>query len=102
MKKAIGFLLAVFSMLALSIPAFADAIVPTVEERSDPWLIFALILVIFALRYGMAVFDAVDPVTAHQPALRLVETVVRGALSGLLVGRGLGVLLSARAMRAAH
>ena len=43
MKKAIGFLLAVFSMLALSIPAFADAIVPTVEERSDPWLIFALI-----------------------------------------------------------
>lgn len=66
------------------------------------WLIFALILVIFALRYGMAVFDAVDPVAAHQPALRLVETVVRGALSGLLVGRGLGVLLSARAMRAAH
>ncbi len=66
------------------------------------WLIFALILVIFALRYGMAVFDAVDPVAAHQPALRLVETVVRGALSGLLVGRGLGVLLSARAMRGVH
>ena len=46
MKKALSIILAVFCMLALSIPAFADAIVPivpTVEEKSDSWLIVVLI-----------------------------------------------------------
>lgn len=63
-------------------------------------LVFALILVIFALRYGMAVFDAVAPATSHLPVLRLGETAIRGTLSGVLIGRGLGVLLAARALRA--
>ena len=43
MKKALSIILAVICMLALSIPAFADAIVPTVEEKSDSWLIVVLI-----------------------------------------------------------
>ena len=44
MKKAFGILLAVFCMLAMRIPAFADALVPsTIEKRSDPSLIIALV-----------------------------------------------------------
>ncbi len=49
MKKAFGLILAVICMLALRVPALADAIVPlrpTIEKKSDPSLIIALVVAV--------------------------------------------------------
>jgi len=56
------------------------------------WLPLALIVGIFTLRYGVSVGQALNPELRQAAAVLLPVSVLYGAISGLLLGRALGLL----------
>ena len=56
------------------------------------WLPMLVILGIFMFKYGLGVFQAMQPQLAGQPEFQLGVAAVSGALSGLLLGRAARLL----------
>ena len=60
------------------------------------WLPMAIIVGIFALKYGLGVFQGLQPQMAREPAFLLATAAISGALSGLLLGRAWRLLALTR------
>ncbi len=60
------------------------------------WLPMLLIVGIFLLRYGVAVGQALHPAWRTAPQVLLPAALLYGAISGLLLGRALGLLALTR------
>ena len=56
------------------------------------WLPMLMILCIFMLKYGLGVFQAMQPALAGQPGFQFSGAALSGALSGLLLGRNWALL----------
>ena len=56
------------------------------------WLPMLMILCIFMLKYGLGVFQAMQPGVASQPGFQFSAATLSGALSGLLLGRNWALL----------
>ena len=56
------------------------------------WLPLVLIMAIFVLRYAMGVALALNPAWRTAPQLMLPAAMLFGAISGMLLGRALGLL----------